>query len=181
MSMKAHDWRKNLRFKIPSGMAVLSILCDYADENGVCCVSYSTLCEQSGFAKKTIITAIKNLCEAKLLEKIVTINYDKGNDTNRYILNFNFENDVKNEKVIYNWNKSIPNNWDRLRKLTIQRDGNVCIYCSNETEIPQIDHIIPLSKGGNNDLSNLAVSCKRCNSSKRNSLLEEWVGRYEYN
>ncbi|WP_228721653.1 HNH endonuclease [Thermoleptolyngbya sichuanensis] len=30
-----------------------------------------------------------------------------------------------------------------------------------------IDHIIPLAQGGVNDLSNLQVLCRRCNSSKQ--------------
>ena len=37
----------------------------------------------------------------------------------------------------------------------------------------QIDHIIPLSKGGRSDWSNLVTACSRCNSSKGSQTLEQ--------
>ena len=36
--------------------------------------------------------------------------------------------------------------------------------------------IIPLSRGGSNDPENLTAACFECNNSKRDKLLEEWVG-----
>jgi 5-methylcytosine-specific restriction endonuclease McrA len=50
--------------------------------------------------------------------------------------------------------------------------GFKCAYCNGLFE--QIDHVIPLSRGGGHYLSNLRPSCKRCNSSKSNKLLREW-------
>lgn len=41
-----------------------------------------------------------------------------------------------------------------------------CIYCNSIHNL-SIDHIIPISKGGENTLSNLVVACRNCNSSKR--------------
>lgn len=41
-----------------------------------------------------------------------------------------------------------------------------CIYCSSK-EMLSIDHVIPISRGGANTLSNLVVACKKCNNSKR--------------
>ena len=40
-----------------------------------------------------------------------------------------------------------------------------CYYCKNnfETKILTIEHIIPLSKGGTNDLNNITLACKDCN------------------
>lgn len=48
---------------------------------------------------------------------------------------------------------------------------NKCFYCGKET-VPftvdkQIDHKIPISRGGNNNIKNLVVCCKSCNSGKR--------------
>ena len=48
-----------------------------------------------------------------------------------------------------------------------------CIYCGSREKIC-IDHIVPLSRGGNNSIGNYAPACLRCNSSKKNKLITEW-------
>ena len=55
--------------------------------------------------------------------------------------------------------------------------GGLCAYC----EIPlfgsfQVDHMIPLSRGGHNDWSNLAIVCACCNKSKSAKTVEEFFG-----
>jgi len=59
--------------------------------------------------------------------------------------------------------------WDKLRdKLTAQvyeRDGATCKDCGT-TEDLTIDHIVPLSKDGTNDIENLQVLCMKCNCTK---------------
>lgn len=52
-----------------------------------------------------------------------------------------------------------------LMLALIERDGYQCKSCDNQDDLA-IDHIIPLSKGGSDDLSNLQILCKSCNSSK---------------
>ena len=54
-----------------------------------------------------------------------------------------------------------------------------CHYCkkvSTGTDM-EIDHVIPMSKGGPHDLSNLVVCCKPCNCSKYNKLPEVWLSK----
>ena len=46
-----------------------------------------------------------------------------------------------------------------------ERDCNRCIYCG-DTKSLCIDHIYPISKGGDDHYDNLGVSCKGCNSGK---------------
>lgn len=55
-----------------------------------------------------------------------------------------------------------------------QRDGEICRYCSKTTRPFTIDHILPRSKGGSNELDNLTISCVSCNLSKGDKLLSEW-------
>lgn len=43
--------------------------------------------------------------------------------------------------------------------------GNKCIYCGSSDDL-QIEHRIPLSRGGSDWSSNLAPACKSCNCSK---------------
>jgi len=55
--------------------------------------------------------------------------------------------------------------WRRLsRKLREQQPW--CSQCGTPSDLT-VDHIIPLSKGGTNDLANLRVLCRPCNSSRR--------------
>jgi CRISPR/Cas system Type II protein with McrA/HNH and RuvC-like nuclease domain len=50
-----------------------------------------------------------------------------------------------------------------------------CAYCNSDKDI-QLDHIIPLSKGGWDIFDNLVFACKKCNLSKSNKSLIEWYG-----
>ena len=56
-----------------------------------------------------------------------------------------------------------------------KRDGFVCQYCGKQPPgtTLQVDHIIPVSKGGDNDPMNLITSCQECNIGKSNNPLEQ--------
>lgn len=60
-----------------------------------------------------------------------------------------------------------------VREL-ILKYGKVCFYCASALEVFQVDHFIPLAKGGSNFPSNLRISCARCNYSKGAKLPWEW-------
>lgn len=49
------------------------------------------------------------------------------------------------------------------------RDGGKCVFCGS-TEKIQIDHIIPFSKGGSNEVENLQLLCQKCNLEKSNKI-----------
>jgi len=51
--------------------------------------------------------------------------------------------------------------WDQL----VERDGEICRKCGKIDNL-SIDHIKPLSRDGTNDLENLQILCKQCNSKK---------------
>ena len=55
-----------------------------------------------------------------------------------------------------------------LRKLP-------CTYCGSTDKIT-IDHVVPLARGGKHEADNLAPACGSCNSSKNDTLLEDWDG-----
>jgi 5-methylcytosine-specific restriction endonuclease McrA len=57
-----------------------------------------------------------------------------------------------------------------VREQVIVRDGGVCQYCSRRPRKPTVDHMQPVSLGGTNDMSNLVVACRRCNSIKCNRM-----------
>jgi len=47
-----------------------------------------------------------------------------------------------------------------------------CFYCGNVGG--EIDHVIPLSKGGRHSIGNLVGCCRTCNSSKNNMFITQW-------
>lgn len=54
--------------------------------------------------------------------------------------------------------------------------SKTCVYCWRVSEKwLHIDHIEPLSRGGENRTSNTAHVCQYCNLSKGNRFLLEWV------
>ena len=53
-----------------------------------------------------------------------------------------------------------------LKGLVLERDGGACIFCGAAENL-EIDHIIPVSKGGESRLENLQVLCRSCNRKKR--------------
>lgn len=54
---------------------------------------------------------------------------------------------------------------DRLALALIERDGYTCAECGAFENLT-IDHIMPISKGGSDDLDNLRFLCRGCNSKK---------------
>lgn len=46
------------------------------------------------------------------------------------------------------------------------RDDFTCVYCGKRTNSPEVDHVVPVSAGGDNDWRNLATSCWKCNRGK---------------
>lgn len=66
------------------------------------------------------------------------------------------------------------------------RDGFRCVYCNVDlsnvaNDARTIDHITPRDFGGNNDVTNLVTSCRRCNDTKRNMTLQQWAKRININ
>jgi 5-methylcytosine-specific restriction endonuclease McrA len=59
--------------------------------------------------------------------------------------------------------------WQRI----CESFGNVCAYCCRTTTLT-IDHVVPISRGGLDEPSNVVPACKSCNSSKGARLLSEW-------
>lgn len=61
-----------------------------------------------------------------------------------------------------------------LRAMVIERDGFRCVYCGQEDGPFEVDHVVPVSKGGGDHPENLCCACRACNRSKGAKLLEDW-------
>jgi hypothetical protein len=56
--------------------------------------------------------------------------------------------------------------WSRKNyAAAYERDGSVCRYCGSTDDLT-VDHVVPRARGGSDNLENLAVACRRCNSRK---------------
>ena len=60
----------------------------------------------------------------------------------------------------------------KRRYELLKKYDYTCQYCGREAPYVEleIDHIVPLSKGGTNKIENLIVSCWECNIGKSDSL-----------
>lgn len=67
--------------------------------------------------------------------------------------------------------------WNAIRTRIFERDNYTCVYCGSRGVVLECDHIHPFSKGGGHDDENLATSCKKCNRSKLNKTVSEWIGK----
>lgn len=65
---------------------------------------------------------------------------------------------------------------ESLKRKLADRDGNHCHYCGVKFESNanrgfnpngiSIDHVVPISLGGGDELDNLVLCCRRCNRKK---------------
>lgn len=64
-------------------------------------------------------------------------------------------------------------------KVVLDLFDNECAYCGSKEKLT-VDHVIPLYKGGPNDISNLIPACKRCNCSKNKSDVIDWYRAQDF-
>ena len=75
------------------------------------------------------------------------------------------------ENVVIKKNRKAINN--SIKYDIMKRDNFKCQYCGKSPAIDsnvilEIDHILPVSKGGTNEIENLKTICKDCNIGKFN-------------
>jgi 5-methylcytosine-specific restriction endonuclease McrA len=58
--------------------------------------------------------------------------------------------------------------YQKARLSVLQRDYFTCHYCGQEANT--VDHLIPISKGGTDEETNLVACCVKCNSAKRDRM-----------
>jgi 5-methylcytosine-specific restriction endonuclease McrA len=64
--------------------------------------------------------------------------------------------------------------WRAIRRLVLERDSHICWLCGRKAT--QVDHLTPASKGGTDEMRNLAAICFPCNNRKN----DRWDDRPEH-
>lgn len=84
------------------------------------------------------------------------------------------DNCIRQFEKYSRWLRRLPwTDWAVIRLGIFQRDNYKCRYCG-ATGVPlECDHVIPVSRGGSNEKTNLVTACKACNGSKGSKSLEE--------
>lgn len=107
-----------------------------------------------------------------------------GNSSSRVDINLNIEN--LNDLISYlndviKWRKSVAGQralvTSKLREMIKERDNYQCRSCSigivdEPNLLLEIDHKIPLSKGGKTTINNLQTLCWKCNRAKGSKILD---------
>lgn len=71
-----------------------------------------------------------------------------------------------------------------MKRLTIDRhyiylrDGGTCRFCGKPLKFGKmsLDHYLPHSAGGPDEIFNLVCACKTCNALKKSRIPEDWQG-----
>lgn len=60
-----------------------------------------------------------------------------------------------------------------VRQAVFARDGKVCRHCSRTSAVVpmEIDHIVPIARGGLTEMTNLQVLCRPCNRRKGDTFI----------
>jgi 5-methylcytosine-specific restriction endonuclease McrA len=63
-------------------------------------------------------------------------------------------------------------------RLQLKSQNSKCWHCGEKLSRKyEVDHLIPLARGGSNRAENIVISCRHCNRSKRDKLTQEWNGK----
>lgn len=72
-----------------------------------------------------------------------------------------------------------------IKKFLIEERGPYCESCGEKVEL-QVDHIVPISRGGTYDMGNLQLLCYECHQKKHNYEFDEMgtnnqkaIGKYK--
>ena len=65
-------------------------------------------------------------------------------------------------------------------KALVESFAGFCPYCSSWGHELTLDHILPVSSGGDNHIDNLMPCCFRCNTLKGAKPLQDWLPEFVY-
>jgi 5-methylcytosine-specific restriction endonuclease McrA len=57
----------------------------------------------------------------------------------------------------------------------VDKQNSKCYWCNKQLEKYHVDHVIPVIRGGSDNLDNIVLACPFCNQSKGSKTIEEWL------
>ena len=178
----------NLR---PTEKLILLFLAQDANDSGEACMSLKEIGKGcGGLSRQQVIRVLKKLEQIGYITRVHRFVDGWSRTSNSYIVNIDVVGSGENqypkedEGIVvvpisekyenifpdhHSTAKSKRNTFEKSRKRIFlrlgERDGFHCQICKATTDLT-VDHIVPLTKDGPNDLSNLQILCRTCNSRK---------------
>ena len=105
-------------------------------------------------------------CEPDDVKSIVYKLYDENMVSDGAVVGFHRKYGPRSARMPWS-------DWAVTRLCVFQRDDYKCRYCGASGVALECDHVLPVSRGGSNDKTNLVAACKKCNREKGDKTPEE--------
>jgi len=128
-------------------------------------------------AEQTKRTSIKNADKIKVADQKYRDTHREQRNARARIYRQAHADEIRAKNRAYKARKRGAEGKHTATDVTIQyeRQHGKCYYCGRKLgKVYHVDHVVPLSRGGSNDPSNLVVACPNCNVEKRNKMPHEW-------
>jgi len=136
-------------------------------------LTYQKIGEKFGLSRQRIHQIVKKGKPVKVKIGL----YDKITQINQNRVQQNKLLDLKlPEYTIDDYLRQLPLPKSKKRMI-MERDNFTCTYCGKgyPNVKLEVDHKIPLSRGGTHDYSNLTTACRQCNSTKSYKTEKEFI------
>ena len=138
---------------------------------------YNTACRECGNAMKRNVSPERRKRRQEMKRLWDFNNPDKVKMMNDASYKKNPELFISNSHKRYAAIKSVDRRTVTNREIKALR-MRPCIYCGSKKLI-EIDHTIPINRGGRHSIGNLVPACRSCNRGKSDFLIMEWRKKRE--
>lgn len=110
---------------------------------------------------------------AEMTKQGLCLEHNRQENRNRYARDEAFRERRMARSVSYR--RKVERVPKYARQYMTELFGGICAYCDSPAET--WDHVLPVTKGGITEAGNILPACIRCNSSKKNHELDQWLAR----
>jgi len=139
--------------------------------------------QNARFGEKTVADNLRSLEEMGVIKKVG----DTNRDGTLFRISLPEEIDACKEKMKMLQKEALPTidprkeldyyNIKENRLKVFERDRYICYKCSKQLTrfSATLDHLTPISEGGDNSYDNLTTCCLHCNSSRRATAISDFM------